>query len=936
MCQNFASWLAASALCLTVNVLPAEAQNALTPIPQDTAVLVGRLDNGLTYIIRHNTLPRGVADFYIAQKVGAILEEDNQDGLAHFLEHMAFNGTQNFPGKALIDCLERVGVRFGENLNAYTSLDETVYNIANVPTETSAIVDSALLILHDWGGLLTLDGTEIDKERGVIREEWRTRASASRRLFFGHMAATMPGTRYAVRDVIGDTAVINNFSHKALRDYYHKWYRPDQQGIVVVGDVSPSDIEARIRRLWSDMPPRTDLAPRPYYDVPLPSKPLASVLTDPEATLTYFDIQYRYKPEPDSIRNSVQYYAVLLTSQLAQMVFNTRMQELAVGGAPFSQAYMSDRSLTPTLNCVSFGCYAKNGQTSAAFDLLLSEMERLRRFGVNTGELQRAATELLKSYDDAYNERLKTESDDYVQQYYTSFLGRDVISSIDTERELAHSFVPMLDVATVNKFITAAFQSSPPVAQVSAMAADTGVLTAEGYCERLTKAGELDVKPYEEHAVRTELCAAPKKSGKVKKWEEDAVYGARIATLSNGLRVWLKPTDLSDNEVKMVAVSRGGYSTLGAELAPSAGLSGLFASYMGLGDFSLPELQRALAGKTASVGASLSPYSEQLSGGCAKGDVETMLQLFHMSFAPRRSDAQAYEALMQRFESQLETSSKDPDSVFGDTVQVLAADHNAYNPVICTPAELRRDVDLQRILRSYNARFSTADGFEFALVGTFDIDSITPLLCKWIATLPVNGKRATVPVDRGLYAPQRQVASSFTWPMETKKTSCYRLYSGRAPYDRLEQIGWVVLGRLLDMRYLESVREDEGGSYGVSVNGGLSREPNAQWTLRVSFDTNPALYDKLRPIIDAEIERIATEGPLAADLEKIKTNLVKKRAEQLQGNAAWLNLISSRISYGDDDTHFNDTVAKVDAALVKRLAATALRGHRLEVVMTGE
>ena len=523
-------------LCLAcgLSTLAAAAAQPLTPLAPDTAVLTGRLPNGLTYIIRHNELPKHTAEFYIAQKVGAILEEDDQDGLAHFLEHMAFNGTKNFPGKGIINFLERVGVRFGENINAFTSLDETVYNLSAVPTTDKAIVDSALLVLHDWSGFITLAGNEIDKERGVIREEWRTRASASRRMYFAHNANTMPGTRYAVRDVIGDTAVVNNFPYKAIRDYYHKWYRPDLQGIVVVGDVDPKYIEAKIKELWQDIPAQPDAAERTYFKVPISAEPVFSILRDNEATRTSVQIQYRYEPAPDSIRNSVQYATHDIMARLCATVFNNRMHDLVMQGAPFGYAAMFDTDITPTLNSVIFFFSAQNGKTAEATRIMIDEIEKLRRWGVNPGELQRAADDLIKSYDDAYENRGKVQSSDYVSDYYDAFLKNNTITSIDFDRELVRAFTPMMTPEIIKAYIDNVLTPAP-VMLVSAMQEDQGIYDAESYKSMMDGARTKELTPYKDEKVDTRLVENEPKARKVKKWADDKVYGCRVATLANGV-----------------------------------------------------------------------------------------------------------------------------------------------------------------------------------------------------------------------------------------------------------------------------------------------------------------------------------------------------------------------------------------------------------------
>lgn len=918
-----------AAACAMISV--AAAAQGLTPLQPDTAVLVGKLPNGLTYIIRHNELPKGVAEFYIAQKVGAVLEEDNQDGLAHFLEHMAFNGTKNFPGKGIVNFLERVGVRFGENVNAFTSLDETVYNLSAVPTTDPAIVDSALLTLHDWSGFISLEGDEIDKERGVIREEWRTRASAFRRLYFKHMANTMPGTRYAVRDVIGDTAVINNFTYDALRAYYHKWYRPDLQGIVIVGDVDPKTVEKRIAQMWADIPAPVNPAKRVYEDVALNDKPVFSILFDKENTRTTAQIQFRYKPQPDSIRNTVEYAARDIIADLATSIFNTRMADLSEQGAPFSYAMMGDMQYVPTLNMLVAVAASQNGKTAEAFDLLLDEMERLRRFGVTEGELQRAVDNLIKEHDDEYENRNKVQSADYVRQYYGAFLNNNVITSTAFDRDLVHLIAPNITVQAVNAYIASAM-SAQPVFQISAVEGDSGVKSPEEY-EALYKAlATKDLKPYQDKAVDTKLVDKEPKPGKVKKWAEDKVYGSRIATLSNGVRVFLLPTTYEDNNIILSGIARGGFSTLTPEYATSAAFAATVTSQMGLGKFSNSDLRKALTGKTASVSADIDLYKETISGASSKQDFETMLQMAYLTFTTLRVDTVAYQATYDKYVSYLANASKSPDNIFRKRYFNLLKCGNPYVIGLTSPEDLD-GLELDKVIKAKEALLSSARGFDFVIVGSFDTDSIMPAVCKWLGALP-TGKKATNWVPRNDYKPQADTTLVFTTPMTTEKVSFLRNYTHKHKYNRREQIALTALKRCLDMRYLESVREDQGGTYGVSVIGSLSKEPTEQYQLIVVFDTDPKAFDRLEPIIDQEIKNIAENGPRPDDLDKVKKNLVKARTEALQTNAQWVGMLEELAFRGTDDSNYQQLVEAITPADVQAWAKLILsEAHRATIIM---
>lgn len=909
--------MAASAFSVT-----AEAQAPqLTPLVADTAVIRGTLPNGLTYIIRHNELPKGTAEFYIAQKVGATLEEDNQDGLAHFLEHMAFNGTKNFPGKGIINYFESVGVKFGQNINAFTSQDKTVYNLSAVPTTNPGVVDSALLVLHDWSNFISLEGPEIDKERGVIREEWRTGNSAARRMYFAHIANTMPGTRYATRDVIGDTAVINNFSYDALRAYYHKWYRPDLQGIVIVGDVDAKAMEERIKTMWADVPAPVNPAERTYFPVEIKNEPVISIVTDKEATAASVQLQFRYLPVPSHVRNTEEYSVRSVIAELACSVFNIRMAELVHSGAPIRGAALYDMPLTPTLNTWVAYVAPQNDKTAEAVELLMEEVEKFRRWGVNPGELQRAIEDMMKSMEDSYDNRNKVKNDEYVSDYYNCFLNDDVITAIAYDRDLLNRILPMISAEFVNSLIRQSL-SVAPVLQVSAMEGDKGLLTADGYKSLLAEMANRDLKPYEDEVIDTRLVDNEPKGGKIKKWSDDKVYGGRIATLSNGIRVFMKPTTLADNQVLLGGWSHGGYSTIEMDNMTSASQASAICSQMGLGKFSVMELSKALTGKNASASTGIGLYTDGISGNCSKSNIEEMLQMVYLQFGEPRIDQAAYDAFMNRLKTRLANADKDPDNIFYDKLFKTMANGNKYSCRITSYADIA-PINMEDAVKTYKSRFSSARGFDFAIVGSFDIDSIAPLVAKWLGSLP-TGKRATKAVARGAYKPQEDTTVDFGVEMSTRKVSNAIIYSHKCKFDRRENIVLGALEDVLSMRYLESVREDEGGSYGVGVQSFISREPDAEYTLLVMFDTDPERYDDLVPIIAKEIAEIAENGPRADDLDKVKKHLIKSHKDGLQENGTWLGLYGSLILYDQHSNNYEEIVESISGDDLKAWAKRIL------------
>ncbi len=916
-------------ICLLCPIITS-AQSYVTPLEQDTSIIVGRLVNGLTYIIRHNELPKHTADFYFASKVGSVLEEDNQDGLAHFIEHMAFNGTKHFPGQSLVQFLERIGVHFGENINAYTSFDETIFNLDAVPTTDSAIVDSALLILHDWSGFLSLDPNEIEKERGVVREEWRTTASADRRMYMSHMAHTMPGTPYAVRDIIGDTAVINNFTPDELRRFYRTWYRPDLQAVIVVGDIDPLRIEQKIIVYWQDIPAPQNPKPRPNFVVPVNSSPLVSVTYDPEATRTSFQVQFRYQPVADSIRNTVEYVREQIACALCEEIMNNRFSDLTIKGAPFTSAYLSDADLTPTLYAAQFVCTAKDGQSNDALFALFDEIEKLRRYGVNPTELRRAKNTLLATYDNAFQNRHKTQTDSYIYDYYNAFLTGDVITSLEYDCELINVLTPDIDIDDVNRHINMRM-AAPPVFLISAMQSDTSLLSADDYVRQFSLLAFKDEEPYPDKEIDSQL-VKEHPSGHIVAWNNNAVYGSRMATLSNGLHVYFFPTENSDNQILIGAYSRGGYSTLPADHVSSAMLASDIQSYMGLANFSRPDLSKALSAKDVDLSTEINLYTDEMFGSCSNSDLESLLQMFYLSFAPPRRDDNAYRSYMTYLASQLSHSHQDPDNIFQDTLLTIAADSNPYLINFAHPSDLD-SVTLDKVLSAYSARFSSARGFDFAVIGSFHTDSIAPLVADYLGALAV-AERSHIPAYRHALYPQRNVHCRFSVPMQTPKTFCSITYSAPYKYSRKEALALRIFAALLDFCYHDVIREEIGASYGVEVSYSHIPKPINEYQLTISFDTDTHAFDQIYPIIEKEIVRIATHGPRPDNLANVRTHLIKKRQEDLQQNEMWLSHFRNYFINDLDLSHFERLVNDIRPRDIQRWARRILnKSHKLIVIM---
>jgi len=906
-------------------------------LPVDSAVRVGTLPNGLTYYIRHNELPKERCCFYIAQRVGAILEEDDQNGLAHFLEHMCFNGTENFEGKGIINYFESIGVSFGGNINAYTSLDQTVYHLTDVPTVREGIIDSALLVMHDWGCAVSLLPEEIDAERGVIREEWRTGRTANRRLWARSQAVMFPGTRYAVRDVIGDTAVINNFSYDALRAYYKKWYGPDNQAIIVVGDVDVDQIENKIKALWDLVPARENRGERPYEIIPDNKEPHVGVLTDPEAQQTNIRIIFKHDPMPTEAKNTIIGVMKNLCDELLYSIAEERlMEERMKSDAPFLYAMMGYTDLTPTKDGFYCSASAKDGKGKEAFDALLYQIEKFRRYGVTEDELERAKTALLNDYEKEYNERNATESDDWVQDYLENFLDHTPIPSMETQLEIVKTVLPNIHVQVLNQLAANYVTDENAMVVIVAPEKEGVELPSEAYIrEQLAKREQLEIVAPAQKKVDNRLVKKAPKAGTIMRYETDVELGTIEWTLSNGVRVVIRPTEFKQDEILMSAYSWGGKSVLKQEQLVNANLACDAVAFMGLGDFSMNDLQKALTGKTVNVEAGLGESSEYMEGSSSIKDFETMLQLVYLGFTAPRQDAEAFTTLKNILSNQIKNKEKNPKAIFRDSVQMMGSNHSVRT--ILWNAETVNQLDMKQCLKIYKDRFNNAADFTFFFVGNIDPDdeAIQKMICTYLGGLKTSNKREDF-VDNNVRAPKGIVKNYFEREMQTTTASNRIQYTSYdIPFTLSNDVNVEIIGRILDRRYLESVREREGGSYGVSTWATIQAVPVSKAYLLMQFDTDPAKQVRLMEIIHEEVQTILKNGPLADDLIKDKESMLKDHKEDMEKNDWWIEALEQYYKFGtnlivDYEAAVNGISAESVQNMLKRLVES---GNMFEVVM---
>ena len=916
-------------------------QMQFPPLPVDKNVRIGQLDNGLTYYIRHNKLPENRAEFYIAQKVGSILEEPQQRGLAHFLEHMAFNGTKNFPGDdkglGVIPWCETVGIKFGTNLNAYTSIDETVYNISNAPIDRTGVLDSCLLILHDWSNYILLKDDEIDKERGVIREEWRSRNSGMLRVYTDLLSTIYPGDKYADCMPIGSIDVINNFPYKDIRDYYHKWYRPDLQGIVIVGDIDVDAVEAKLKAVFADVQKPINPAERTYYPVADNKEPIVAIGTDKEVDDPSIEIYFKQDATPDSEKNNVGYLASQYMTSMISSMLDARLSELVQSAnPPFTRASSdySDFFVAKTKEAFSLSASSKADGIETALKTLLQETERARRFGFTESEYARARANYLQSLESAYNEREKTKHGSYVREYVQNFLNGEPIPGIEAEYAMMNQLAPNIPLQAMNMVMQQLVPDSNQVVIIAGPAKEgLKYPTKEEVISLLKGMKDLDLQAYVDKVSDEPLMKEAPKGGKIISEKEGDIYGSTKLVLSNGVTVYVKKTDFKADEIRMKGTSLGGKSIFPDKDALNFAVMDNVIAVGGLGNFSQVDLTKVLAGKKVSVNAGLGATTENVFGTCSPKDFETMMQLTYLTFTAPRKDTEAFESFKNRMKAQLESAQANPLSSINDSLQ--KAMYNNHPRVVMMKPEMVDQIDYDRILEMYNDRFKDASDFTFYFVGNIDLETAKPLIAEYLGALPAINRKETfkdtkMSIRKGVYK------NEYAKEQQTPTATIVFLYSGKAPYTLKNDILLSFATQVLDMVYTEEVREKEGGTYGVNCYGDLQKYPKEQLLLQIVFQTDPAKKDKLAGIVVDELKKLAAEGPSDVHLQKVKEYMLKKYADNQKENGYWMNNLNDYFYYGMDMTEgYTDIVNSITAKDIQKFVSDLLKqGNEIEVTMT--
>ena len=933
--KKFLLLIVSAAFCLGANAQQAQM------IPLDKEVRYGKLENGLTYYIRHNEEPKDRVSFYIAQKVGSVQEDDNQRGLAHFLEHMCFNGSVNFPGDGqLIDYCESIGVKFGQNLNAYTSTDETVYNIDDIPV-TGSNVDSCLLILHDWADGLLLEETEINKERGVIHEEWRMRSSAQQRILERQLPNLYPGSKYGNRMPIGLMEVIDNFAPEFLRAYYEKWYRPDLQGVVIVGDIDVDELEAKVKDIFGSIKMPENAAPYEFYPVPDNEQAIYVIDSDKEQQQPLIYMMYKTEPLGFENNGTLNYYIQQIVTGLTSQVVNERLNELSLNpDCPFLGAAIGYGTylVSKTMDCFQVMLIPKEGRDAEAVQMVITEIERARRFGFNESELSRAKDEILSSIERQYDNRDKQKTSSFVNEYVRHFLDNAPAPGIETDFELYKALLPQLPAAALSQAFNGLSESVDKNFVFFAMYPEkegVAVPTAEQMKAAVKAGRDAELEAYVDNVKDEPLIAKLPKKGKIKK-ESAADFGYTRLELSNGANVYIRKTDFSNNEVVMSGVSKGGLSLVPEKDLVNANLLNSVVASQGVGNFTSTELNKALAGKQASISFSLGQVSENISGSATPKDLQTLFELLYLRFQGLSDDPDAYTSTIQNLRSSLENAAKMPMTAFQDSVTSTIYGDNVRAKSI--KLEDLAKADYATIKRIYAERFDAAGDFDFYFTGNFDEAVLKDYICQYIAPLKKAKKRENF-VNWKIYPREGVITNRFTRKMETPQAYVIQAWSGELEYTMKNDVIVSAFGTILSNRYLKSIREDGGLSYSVSAQGQADFGLRDQYIIQAVCPFTPVYADEVLRLMRLGIDEIAKDGVREDELENFRKFELKEFTDSQRRNGTWQSIIRTKTMWGKDTyTGYEDVVNSITSKDIQDFVNNVLlkQNNCITVVMLPE
>ena len=923
-----ASWILVSSLIV------AQTGDPDTPVPPDPSIKIGRLDNGITYYIKYNKKPEQRVELRLAVNAGSICETDGQQGLAHFMEHMCFNGTKNFPSNRIVDMLEEMGMKFGAEINAFTSFDQTIYML-KVPTDKAETINTGFQVLEDWAHQVSLEDVEIDKERGVIVEEWRLGLGAEARMMQKYIPVLLKGSRYAERLPIGKVEIIKSFPYDTLRSFYNNWYRPDLMAVVVVGDIDTKLAEEKIREHFGRIPAKSNPQPRIEFPVPENTDPLISVVTDKEAS--GFDAQIMFK-QPKAASITYKDYRNSQMRSLYTSMFNTRLQEIArKPDAPFMYAGGGYGSfIGRSLDVYSLYVSSKENQLDKSIELILSENEKVRQFGFNNSELEREKKNILTMYEQGAKEADKTVSSTFADEFIRNYMTRECIPGYQKEYEMVKELLPGITVEEINKMGQSWITGNNIIALVTAQEKEgVKVPTEQEVAEIIKAAASKKVEAYVDKVLETPLLAEQPVSSPVIKKTENNEFGYTELQFGNGVRMILKPTDFKNDQILISSFSFGGNSLYPDQDVLTATLAPTVIVQSGLGDYNMTDLQKKLSGITASLTPYIDELREGVRGTCSPRDLETMLQLNYLYFTRIRRDEDAFNTLKSRLKNQLRPMKAVPLMIFSDTLAKIVSKNNPR--VITLPTEAQIDqINLDRVIEIFKDRFADASDFTYVMVGNFKVDDITPLLEKYIGGLP-STKRKENWRDVSPEFPEGKVVVDVPKNSE-QQSRVAMVWEDDFRWKPKDRQGFSVLMSILAIKLRESMREDQGGVYGVSISGSPEKLPKPKFSIVSQWGCSPDNIEKLAQTVLDEMNKIKNEGPTETDLNKVKETFIRERETQVKENSFWLSYLQNHYQYGSRILSLEEYKESVNAMTSKKIQAVAKRyldtGNYVRVALT--
>ena len=902
-----------------------------TPLPNDPAVRTGKLENGMTYYIRHNDQPAQRAEFYLATDVGAFQEEDHQDGLAHFLEHMCFNGTKNFPGKALLDWLQSIGAEFGRNINASTGFEQTQYMLNNIPVIRESIVDSCLLVLHDYSHFVTNDPAEIDAERGVILEERRTRRDASWRLFEKSLPYYYGDTPYAKRTLIGGEEQLKTFAYESLTSFYETWCRPDLQAVIVVGDIDVDQIEAKIKTIFADIPAPVNPKEKVLHKIPDNVEPIVGILTDPELTSSSIEVMWKSEPMPKELKNTDVAFTMDIIKLYIRLIMRERFADItAKPDAPFlgGSFYISNlcNSCDATMGSVSF----KDGDAVNAFTAFMTEIEKMKRFGFTEGEVQRAKDNIISSFEQSVEAAPTRKNADFIYPLLYNFYDNEAFMTPETELQLAQMLCGSINADVLNQIAAQVVTDENMVVLFNGPEKE-GLAnpTEQQILDVLAAVKSADIQANVEESVNEPFISGELKGAKVKKAKE-TIYGATEWTLKNGVKVVVLPTQYEKDQVMFNIQKDGGMTLVATEDVPSFedNIWALFLNNSGISKFSGTQVPKMLAGKNLSVTPYISNASHGVQGSSTPKDLETALQLVYLYFADPRFDEAEYETGIQQIKAILPNIASNPDFIFQNEMNKILYNNNPR--VVELNEETLAKADLATIERVYRELFKDAAGATLTITGNVDIETLKPMVEKYIGSIKKGKKAAQVNKANLIGFAKGQVDQTVAIPMQTPKSTVLQLYSAYMPIDTKTEVALEVGKYILDMIYTKTIREEEGGTYGVGVAMVGQRYPHERALIQVSFDTNPEMAEKLADLAIKGLKDLATNGPEVEKFNMAIENFKKNIPESRINNSYWANNIRTYLRHGIDyDAEYEAAVNSITPDDVKAVLQAVLAANNL-------